>query len=40
MTFDQFIQDTYVKIINFLRDFFLNNLHMSPELVEKIFGAA
>jgi len=40
MTFDQFIQDAYVKIINFLRDLFLNNFHMSPELVNKIFGEA
>ncbi len=40
MTFDQFIQETYVKIINFLRDLFLNNFHMSPEIVEKIFGKA
>lgn len=38
MTFDQFLQETFVKIINFLKDFFLNNLGLSQEFVDKIFG--
>lgn len=39
MTFDAFLHDVFNKIIAFLKDFLLNNLGFSQELVDKIFGA-
>lgn len=38
MTFDEFIQDAFNKIIAFLKDFLLNNLGFSQDIVDKIFG--
>ena len=35
---DQYFEDVYVKLVAFLRDLFINNFHMSPEFVNKIFG--
>ena len=37
---EQYFADVYVKLIAFLRDLFINNFHMSPEIVDKIFGEA
>lgn len=39
MTFDSFLQDVFNKIIAFLKDFLLNNLGFSQDIVDKIFGA-